>query len=171
VVTGDNVLQDPDQTFTPSDVGAGGANLHEFTLLGAAFFRVAIPPEATEANADLDVYVYNPDGDQVASSTLGGTDEEVDIFLPADGTWSVYVHGWSTPGGDSDYDMYSWVISATPGGSLVVDAAPSSATIGTVGTVDVSWSGATLGEWHLGAVSHTGDVGLMGLTLVDVDNR
>jgi hypothetical protein len=35
----------------------------------------------------------------------------------------------------------------------------------------VSWSGATLGEWHLGAVSHTGDVGLMGLTLVDVDNR
>ena len=171
VVTSDNVLQDPDQTFTPSDVGAGGADLHEFTLSGAAFFRVAIPPEATEANADLDVYVYDPDGVQVASSTLGGTDEEVDIFLPADGTWSVYVHGWSAPGGDSDYDMYGWVISATPGGSLAVDAAPGSATIGTVGTVDVTWSGATLGEWHLGAVSHTGDVGLMGLTLVDVDNR
>jgi hypothetical protein len=35
----------------------------------------------------------------------------------------------------------------------------------------VSWSGATAGQWHLGAVSHTGDVGLMGLTLVEVDNR
>ena len=30
---------------------------------------------------------------------------------------------------------------------------------------------AIAGEWHLGAVSYTGDVGLMGLTLVDVDNR
>ena len=65
-----------------------------------AFFRVAIPPEATEANADLDVFVFNPSGSLVASSTLGGTDEQVDILLPADGTWSVYVHGWSAPGGD-----------------------------------------------------------------------
>jgi hypothetical protein len=167
-VTSDNVLQDPDQSFNPND---GFSNLHQFNLSGAAFFRVALPPEATEADADLDIFVYNPSGQLVASSMNGGTDEQVDVLLPANGTWSVYVHGWSTPGGDSDYDMSTWVISATPGGNLSIDSAPTSATIGTVGQVNMSRTGATAGEWHLGAVSHTGDSGLMGLTLLEVDNR
>jgi hypothetical protein len=167
-VTSDNVVQDPDQNFDPTD---GFSNQHQFSLAGAAYFRVAMPPEATEADADLDIFVYDPTGTLVASSTSGGTDELVEILLPMDGTWSVFVHGWSTPGGDSDYDMYSWAISATPGGNMIVDSAPTSASIGTTETIDVSWTGATASEWHLGAVSHTGDVGLMGLTLVDVDNR
>jgi hypothetical protein len=171
VVTTGNVLQDPDQTFDPSDVGTGGANLHQFSLSGAAFFRVAIPPEATEPDADLDVFVVDPDGTLVASSTKGGTDEQVDILLPADGTWSVYVHGWAAPGGDSDYSMYSWAISATPGGNLSVTSAPTSATIGETASIDLAWAGAAAGQWHLGAVSHTGTNGLMGLTLVEVDNR
>jgi subtilisin family serine protease len=171
-LTNDNVLQDPDQTFDPGDVAAGGANAHTFDLTGAVFFRIAIPPEATEADADLDVYVFNPDGVQVASSTLGGTDEEVSITAPAPGVWTVYVHGWQAPGGDSDYTMYSWSLpAAAGGGSLVIDSAPSAATIGTAGTINVSWTGATLGEWHLGAVSHNGPNGLMGLTLLEVDNR
>jgi hypothetical protein len=167
-VTSDNVVQDPDQSFDPND---GFSNVHQFTLSGAAYFRVALPPDATEANADLDIFVFNPNGNLVASSTKGGTDELINIQLPMDGTWSVWVHGWSTPDGDSDYDMYSWVVSATPGGNLSIDSAPASATLGAVETIDVSWTGATAGQWHLGAVSHTGDVGLMGLTLVDVDNR
>lgn len=67
--------------------------------------RVAIPPDAVDdAEADLDVYVYNPAGQQVASSTLGGTDEEVTIQDPADGRWTVYVHGWQAPGGDTNYN-------------------------------------------------------------------
>jgi hypothetical protein len=167
-VTSANVLQDPDQTFNPGD---GYSNLHQFSLSGAALFRVAIPPEATEADADLDVFVFDPSGAFVTSSTNGGTDELIDILLPADGTWSVYVHGWAAPGGDSDYDMYSWAISATPGGNLALDSAPASATIGALETIDLSWAGAAVGSWHLGAVSHTGDAGLMGLTLIEVDNR
>jgi len=167
-LTSDNVLQDPDQEFDPSD---GYSNPHTFNLSGAAFFRVAIPPEATEPDADLDLFVYDPNGVRVASSTEGGTDERVDITLPMDGTWTVWVHGWSTPGGDADYDMYTWAVSAAPGGNLAIDLAPTSATIGTTGAIDVSWTGATAGQWHLGSVSHTGDSGLMGLTLVNVDNR
>ncbi len=167
-VLADTVLQDPDQTFDPTD---GFSNMHEFALTGAAFFRVAIPPEAAEADADLDVYVYDPSGALVASSTKGGTDEQVDIYLPADGTWKVYVHGWAAPNGSTDYTLYGWAVSATPGGNLTIDSAPTAAVIGTQATVTVSWTGATAGEWHLGAVSHTGDTGLLGLTLINVDNR
>jgi subtilisin family serine protease len=170
-LTVDNVLQDPDQTFDPADVAAGGVNAHTFNLSGVAHFRIAIPPEATEADADLDVYVFDPTNTLVAQSTLGGTDEQVDIESPADGTWTVYVHGWQAPGGDSDYTMYSWAISETPGGNLVVDSAPTSATLGASGTVNVSWTGATTGQWHLGAVSHNRGSEVLGLTLVEVDNR
>jgi hypothetical protein len=167
-LTVDNVVQDPDQEFDPAD---GFSDAHQFTLSGAAHFRVAIPPEATETDADLDVYVFDPGNNLVASSTLGGTDEQVDIAFPADGTWTVYVHGWQAPGGDSDYTMYSWTISATPGGNLTIDSAPTSATLGEVGTIEVSWTGATLGQWHLGAVSHNMGSTVMGLTFVEVDNR
>ncbi len=133
-----------------------------------------MPPEATEADADLDIFVQDPTGAFVAQSTAGGTNELIDLTLPMDGTWTVWIHGWSAPGGDSDYDMWTWAVPLASGGSLSVDAAPTSATLGATGTVDVSWSGLTsgsIGSWYLGAVSHTGDAGLMGLTLVNVDNR
>jgi subtilisin family serine protease len=168
-VTSDTVVQDPDQTFNRND---GFSNLHQFNLSGAAFFRIAMPPESVADPAiDLDIFVYNPNGVQVASSTSGATNELVDIALPMDGTWSVYVHGWQTAGPSADYDMYSWIVSATPGGNMTVDSAPASATIGSTGAVDVSWTGATAGQWHLGAVSHSDAGGLLGLTLVNVDNR
>jgi subtilisin family serine protease len=167
-VTSDNVVQDPDQNFDPND---GYSNRHDFNVAGAAFLRFAIPPAATEANADLDLYLYDPSGQMVAASTKGGTDEVIDVMLPADGAWSLYVHGWSTPGGDSPYELYSWIISAAPGGNLAVTTAPTGATIDAPQPVTVGWNGATAGQWHLGAVSHTGPSGLMGLTLVEVDNR
>lgn len=173
-VTTANVLQDPDQSFALSDVAAGGANLHQFTLSGVSHFRVAMPPEATEASADLDIFVFDPSGALAATSTAGGTNELVDISDPADGTWSVYVHGWSAPGGDSDYNMWTWAVPYASGGSLSIDSAPASATLGAVSPVNVSWSGLTSGaisDWYLGAVSHTGPSGLMKLTLVNIDNR
>jgi len=168
------VLQDPDQNFDPSDVG-NGANLHKVTTTGAALLRVALPPDAVAdpSATDLDVYVYDPTGSQVVASTAGGTDELIDIFLPQDGTWSIYVHGWGVgaDGDTADYTLYGWVISATPGGNLGVASAPASATLGNVETIEVSWSGATASKWHLGAVSHTGDIGLLGVTTINVDNR
>jgi hypothetical protein len=170
-ITTATVLQDEDQDFSPDDVGTGGANAHTFNLSGVAHFRIAMPPEATEEDADLDIYVFDPDGNLAATSTSGGTDELIDIPLPADGTWTVYVHGWQTVGPDATYDMYSWAVPLATGGNLVIDSAPTSVTIGQIATISVSWTGATAGQWHLGAVSHTGNSGLMGLTLVNVDNR
>ncbi|HSL43327.1 MAG TPA: S8 family serine peptidase [Anaerolineales bacterium] len=168
VITTDNVGQDPDQEFDADD---GFSNGHTFNLSGVAHFRIAMPPDATEAGADIDIYVEDPNGDIVAQSTNPETDELIDITSPMDGTWTVWIHGWLAPGGASDYDMYTWTVSATPGGSLNIDSAPPSATLGATEPITVSWTGATAGQWYLGAVSHNGDPGFMGLTLVNVDNR
>ncbi len=138
-ITSATVVQDPDQTFDPAD---GFSNAHEFDLTGAAVFRLALPPDSTEADADLDVYVFDPNGDEVASSTAGGTDEQVTIYDPEPGVYTVWVHGWQTVGADADYDMSTWTISATPGGNMSIDSAPTEAVLGTVGTVDISWAGA-----------------------------
>ncbi|MGH3737705.1 MAG: S8 family peptidase [Micromonosporaceae bacterium] len=171
----DDVTQDPDQTFQPSDVG-NGAVAHQITVSGSARLRLAIPPDAvTDPDIDIDLFVYDSAGNQVASSTNGATDELIDLEFPADDTYTVYVHGWQTlqppGGGTTPVTLYAWDISATPGGSLVIDSAPAAATRATTGTVQASWTGATLGQWHLGAVSHSDADGPIGLTLVEVDNR
>jgi subtilisin family serine protease len=167
-VTSDTVVQDPDQSFDPND---GFSNAHPVEVSGAAHLRIAMPPEATHPNADLDIFVQAPDGRIVASSTRAGTDEQVDIAFPADGEWTVWVHGWAAPGGAVDYDLFTWVISATPGGTLTVERAPESAVLGASGTVEASWTDADAGRWHLGAVSHSDAGGPIGLTFVEVDNR
>ena len=169
VVINDNVVQDPDQNFDPND---GFSDAHVFTTTGAAFVRFAMPPDAVPtADHDIDLFLYDSAGNQVASSTSGGTDEVIDVVLPADDTWTLYVHGWQTVDGAADYTLYAWIVSATPGGNMTVDSAPASATLGAVETIDISWTGAAAGEWHLGAVSHADSSGLIGLTLVEVDNR
>lgn len=167
-VTDDNVEQDPDQAFDPDD---GFSNTHAVDVSGAALLKFAIPPEATEADADLDIYLFGPDDALAATSTNGGTDEVIEVVNPADGTWTLHVQGWQAPGGDSDYRLYNWVVSATPGGNLSVDNPPTSATLGAEETIGVSWTGATAGQWHLGAVSHSDANGVIGLTKVEVDNR
>ena len=169
MVFDDTVPQDPDQCFDPTD---GYSNEHQVTTSGAAFMRIKMPPDAvSDPNIDLDIFVLDENGVQVGSSTAGGTDEQIDFVLPADGTYSVWVHGWQTVDEAADYTLYIWVISATPGGNMMVDSAPASAVSGAMENVDVSWTGATAGEWHLGAVSHADGGGLLGLTLVEVDNR
>ena len=125
--------------------------------------------DADDADVDLDIFVQDPSGAIVAFSTSGAMDEDVNIVLPADGTWTVWIHGWQTGDGASDYDLHSWVVSATPGGSLSLDSAPAAAVLGATEPIDVSWAGLDPDTMYLGAVSHAGSSGLLGLTLVNVD--
>ena len=167
-VTSDSVVQDPDQIFDPTD---GFSDLHNIEVADAAHLRIAIPPEATAVDADLDIYLFDPTGELVAASFNEGTDELIDISQPIDGSWQLYVHGWAAPGGDSPYALYSWVVPATPGGSLQITSAPTSATSDATANIALSWSGATAGQWYLGAVSHNSDDTILDLTLVTIDNR
>ncbi|MDX1448880.1 MAG: hypothetical protein R3246_07405, partial [Acidimicrobiia bacterium] len=69
--------------------------------------------------------------------------------LPADDTYTAYVHGWAAVPDPTPFTLYTWVVSATPGGNLSLDSAPASASIGVTGTIDISWSGLTAGT-HFG---------------------
>jgi hypothetical protein len=95
----------------------------------------------------------------------------IELVLPADDTYTMVVHGWSVPNEPLPYNLKSWMVPLASGGSLSIDSAPASAVVGQVGTIEVSWSGLDPDTRYLGAVSHTGDVGLMGLTLVEVDTN
>jgi hypothetical protein len=168
-VTADTVQQDPDQNFDPAD---GFSKAVQIQVSGGALLRIALPPEAVaDPDIDLDLYLFDPSGALAASSTAGGTDELIDVSNPADGTWTLYVHGWQTGTGSAAFSLYDWVVPATPGGgNLAITSAPTSATSGATATVTASWTGAPA-QWNLGAVSHTGPSGVLALTLVEVDNR
>ena len=159
--------QDPDQTYPSGDDSPVGVQKISYPIAGAAFVRweLVIP-----GDDDIDLFLEDSGGNTVAASTNGGTDELIELILPADDTYTMVVHGWSVPNAPLPYTLSYWGVPLASGGSLSVDSAPASAEIGVTGTVDVSWSGLAGGTSYLGAVSHTGDVGLMGLTLVEVAN-
>ena len=161
----DDISQDPDQTYPSGDDGAGVDKI-AFPISGAAFVRWSL---VIPGDDDIDLFLEDSSGNIVAASTNGGTDELIELTLPADDTYTMVVHGWSVPSEPLAYTLHYWAVPLASGGSLSVDSAPASATIGATETIDVSWSGLAAGTQYLGAVSHTGDIGLMGLTLVEVD--
>lgn len=167
-ITG-SVADDPDQEFDPDD--PTGTTAHEIAVSGTEHLRIALdtanltPPNP---DVDIDLYLYNSAGEQVASSTAGGTAELIDLSAPADDTYTLYVHGWEVGDTPVSYALQTWQVPAAEGGSLQLVSAPEEAVSGETGTIEVAWSGLTAGPEYLGAVSHTGPDGLIALTLVEV---
>ena len=160
------VLQDPDQDPNTPDGGVGlteiAIDVTDVALARWTMFR--------DDDSDIDLYLVDPAGDIVAQSTNGGTDETIELVLPESGTYTMIVHGWQVPGGTLDFSLDQWLIPLTPNtGNLSITAAPTAAVNGTVADVTATWTGAGPGV-SLGAVSHTGPDGLLGLTVVTVEN-
>ncbi|NCF73019.1 MAG: S8 family serine peptidase [Gammaproteobacteria bacterium] len=156
--------------FPNSVFGCTGLTFHDVIVpAGTALTRMSLFDDYTDGNDDLDLYVWNSGWSQVGGSGSGTSAEQVDLVLPADTLYHVGVHGWQTDGADSNYTLFSWSVSATPGGNMSVDSAPASATLGATEAVDISWAGAAAGTKHLGAVSHSDGGGLIDLTAVSVD--
>ena len=167
------VNQDPDQTCC-NNPGTAGEVEHDFSLTGSAHLRIALDASdltsVSPDDVDIDLFLFR-DGAPVASSTAGGTSEVINLANPADGNYTLIVHGWlvptgDQPGGGTGYTFHRWDVPATPGGSLVIDSAPASAVNATVGTIAFSWAGLDAGTTYLGAVSHhTGEP--VRLTLIE----
>jgi len=166
--TSGTIGQDPDQTYPSADDSPIGVQKINYAITGGLFVRwtMVIP-----GDDDIDLFLEDSSGTIIAASGNGGTDELIELMLPADDTYTMVVHGWSVPNAPLPYTLHYWEVPMVSGGSLSVDSAPTSAVIGATETVDISWSGLSSGNDYVGAVSHTGDVGLMGFTLVEVDTH
>lgn len=163
-VSGD-ISQDPDQTYPSGDDGVGVDRI-DFVVSGSALARWKLVIPGPD---DVDLFLEDSSGNIIAASTNGGTDELIELVLPADDTYTMVVHGWSVPNQPLPYTLQFWDVPAAPGGgSLSVDSSPASATIGAIGTVDYSWAGLTAGVEYVGAVSHSDAAGIIGLTLLEV---
>jgi subtilisin family serine protease len=163
-VTDGTIDQDPDQTYIPGDTGAGIVEV-PVDVVGTALARWSL---VIPGDADLDLYLLNPAGELIAQSTNGGTDELIELTLPADGEYTLAIHGWAVPVAPLAFSLDNWLVPLATGGSLSVTDAPVSATSGATGTVGVSWSGLTAGTPYLGAISHSDESGVLALTVVDV---
>ncbi len=90
-----SIGQDPDQTFPSGDDApgpGGGVDRFPIDVSGSAYLRIAL---SIPGDTDIDLFLEDSTGAIVAASTNGGTDEQIDLPLPADGTYTLVVHGWS----------------------------------------------------------------------------
>lgn len=154
------VVMDPDQTFDPGD--ATGTTALPITIADAtayARWSLVIP-----GSDDIDLYLYK-DGEKVAESTAGGTNELIELSHPEAGEYTLYVHGWQVAGTRS-FSMDQWR-AVTGVGALTATPASAEVDSGDVVTVDATWTDAPTGVSY-GVVDHVlnGEVG--GQTVIQV---
>jgi subtilisin family serine protease len=131
------------------------------------------------AGHDLDMLLfYCPNFACVQIDASGGatSDERVSVTFPVsddtiDDPYVVFVHGFNTVGGaPATSILFDW-FALDDLGNLTVTA-PASASSGDTGTVDLQWAGLPTGpgEKQAGAVSHSDANGVIGLTIVNIEN-
>ncbi|WP_297462675.1 S8 family serine peptidase [Thermococcus sp.] len=87
-------------TFTGS-VASKGQESHQFTVSGASFITATLYWDNSQS--DLDLYLYDPNGNQVDYSyTAYYGFEKVGYYNPADGTWTIKVVSYS---GSANYQV------------------------------------------------------------------
>ncbi|MEM8533004.1 MAG: S8 family serine peptidase [Chloroflexota bacterium] len=103
-------------------------------LTDAASLNVTTSDLSTIAN--LDLFVFDAEGNVVASATTSSGEEEISLTFPDDGTYTIAVLGENVPSDGVDFDM---AITAVQGDDLVVsnlpDDIPDTGTI----TMDLDW--------------------------------
>lgn len=100
-------------------ISTGGEYVKEVTIgEGVEKLDVAIG-NTSDANADLDLYVYKGTA-QVGASTTAGSEEAVSLVKPAAGTYQVVIQGYDVPAGTTEYD-YRDVYYSPSLGTISVD--------------------------------------------------
>lgn len=100
-------------------IATGGEYVKEVTI-GEGVEKLDFAIGGTsDANADLDLYVYKGAA-EVGTSTTAGSEESVSLVKPAAGTYTVVIDGYDVPAGTTEYD-YRDVYYAPSLGTISVD--------------------------------------------------
>jgi subtilisin family serine protease len=164
-VTNTVISQDPDQTYPSADDSPAGVVEVPVTITDAAMARWSL---VLPGDDDLDLYLLDSNGDIVDASTNGGTNELIELRSPADGDYTLVVHGWAVAEDNTPFTLDNWVVPNAAGSLSITSGADTTAAIGQQHTVVVGWSGLTPGVEYLGVVSHHDDDGQFALTPVEV---
>jgi len=162
------VADDPGDSFAPG--GPGTVSFDVVVPPGTTYARFSLFNAFTDGSDDLDLYVFRlgPPDVLVGASGGGTSDEEVNLLNPTAATYRVWVHGFATDGPDSNFTLFTWVLGSAAAGNMAVSA-PASATLGTSGAIDLTFSGLAPGTKYLGSVAYGGIAGLPNPTIVRVD--
>lgn len=184
---------DGELTATASDLVPSDVN--DFTLtnpVGGSFdtanptesdhtkaVEVEVPKEASLSRfatfdadhpngTDLDLYVYQKDGDQLSylgASASGGSDESA--TLPGGATYVIYVDLWSGEA-STDIAFHSWIVDGEDG-NMTVD--PESQKVSTSDKVklDVAWSDLESDARYLGTITYGNGDEKLGSTIINVN--
>jgi subtilisin family serine protease len=165
--TDGTVADDPNDSFDPA--GPGVTAIPVTIPTGTTYGRFSLFDANVTPASDIDLYVVrNADGVLVGASGSGTSNEEVNLLNPAAGSYTVYVHGFGVPDGTASFTLFSWLLGTASAGNMAV-AAPSTATSGATGTINLTFSGLTPGTKYLGSVFYQGSTGLPNPTIVRVD--
>ena len=122
-------------TVTPQGGSLGSAHAERPSIAEGDVleYTVVVPPGATrldvaigntsDLSADLDLYLLDADGNTVAQSADGDSEESVSVPNPAPGTYTVEVDGYSVPAGTTQLDYRDVFFSAGLGTLSVPTAA------------------------------------------------
>jgi hypothetical protein len=113
------------------------------------------------------LYVLNSSNQIVAGSGSGTSEEEANLVNPAAGNYTVWVHGFGVTG-TANFTLFQWLLGSADAGNMTVSA-PASATLGTTGTITLTFSGLNSATRYLGSVAYSGIGGLPNPTIVRVD--
>src|SRR4051794_2811963 len=124
-------------------------------VVGAGTRAARFSLDADDDTADLDLYAYLG-GDLVDLSASGNADEQITLLKPAEGTYDVYVNGFSTPGGSTSYHLANFVVPSSAAGNATVTPNPASVTQGVPTTLTANWSGLDTTKRYFGVIDYTG---------------
>jgi subtilisin family serine protease len=176
------VPDDPTSNFNTANPTANqGTTTHDIVVpAGSSLVRISMFDAETDGEDDIDLYLYRVDPDGVDPDTDpdlvlvgasgGGTSAEQIQITPAAGgaTYRLFVHGWETDGPDANYSLHSWALGTADAGNTTVTG-PTTAAIGMVGTVNVSWAGLEAGKRYFGQIRYMDGATTHGTTIVRVD--
>jgi subtilisin family serine protease len=163
--TTDTITDDPGDSFAPG--GPGTKSYVVAIPAGTTYARFSLFNSSVSPASDIDLYVFNSGGTLVGASGGGTSDEEVNLLNPAAGNYTVWVHGFAVTG-TANFTLFNWVLGSADAGNMTVTA-PGSATLGTTGVINLTFTGLTPGTKYLGSVAYGGTTGLPNPTIVRVD--
>jgi subtilisin family serine protease len=164
-VTAGTVADDP--TDSTCSLTSPNAQLIPVAIpAGTTYARFSLFDADVTPGSDIDMCVFR--GTTLVGSSGSGTSaEQVSLLNPAADTYTVVVQGWGVAG-TSPFKLHTWLLGSAAAGNMTVTA-PTTATIGATGAINLAFSGLTAGTKYLGSVAYGGAAGMPNPTIVRVD--